>query len=205
MMMIISINDDDNDDNKTGNIYIIHPLFTCARRLWEAFKRCGSGLFFYCANTTTRPRKQGTLFFYLEETTASQEGNGQKPSEIKTYSDFAKRKRDPSSSIFVILSVTTSSSKKIVDPGNGETNKFSAFNVNRTAWLTPIFNTPLCLFKHLEISNGSNGHSKFTSHGSSSSIRASMHPGLSNKKVNWHAALSSSFFFFFIKVFCWLT
>jgi hypothetical protein len=32
-----------------------------------------------------------------------------------------------------------------------------------------------------------------------------MHPGLSNKKVNWHAALSSSFFFFFIKVFCWLT
>lgn len=77
--------------------------------------------------------EQGTLFFYLEETTASQEGNGQKPSEIKTYSDFAKRKRDPSSSIFVILSVTTSSSKKIVDPGNGETNKFSAFNVNRTA------------------------------------------------------------------------
>ena len=112
----------------TGNIYIIHPLFTCARRLWEAFKRCGSGLFFYCANN------KGTLFFYLEETTAeSQEGNGQKPSEIKTYSDFAKRKRDPSSSIFVILSVTTSSSKKIVDPGNGETNKFSAFNVNRTA------------------------------------------------------------------------
>lgn len=86
--------------------------------------------FFYCANNNT---KQGTLFFYLEETTASQEGNGQKPSEIKTYSDFAKRKRDPSSSIFVILSVTTSSSKKIVDPGNGETNKFSAFNVNRTA------------------------------------------------------------------------
>ena len=84
--------------------------------------------FFYCAFNN-----KGTLFFYLEETTASQEGNGQKPSEIKTYSDFAKRKRDPSSSIFVILSVTTSSSKKIVDPGNGETNKFSVFNVNRTA------------------------------------------------------------------------
>lgn len=130
MMMIISINDDDNDDNKTGNIYIIHPLFTCARRLWEAFKRCGSGLFFYCANNNTN---KALFFFYLEEMTASQEGNGQKPSEIKTYSDFAKRKRDPSSSIFVILSVTTSSSKKIVDPGNGETNKFSAFNVNRTA------------------------------------------------------------------------
>ena len=59
MMMIISINDDDNDDNKTGNIYIIHPLFTCARRLWEAFKRCGSGLFFYCANNNTNK----ALFF----------------------------------------------------------------------------------------------------------------------------------------------
>ena len=53
MMMIISINDEDNDDNKTGNIYIIHPLFTRARRLWEAFKRCGSGLFFIVRTTTT--------------------------------------------------------------------------------------------------------------------------------------------------------
>lgn len=79
--------------------------------------------FFYCAFNN-----RGTLFFYLEE-----KGNGQKPSMIKTYSDFAKRKRDPSSSIFVILSVTTSSSKKIVDPGNGETNKFLAFWVKRTA------------------------------------------------------------------------
>ena len=43
----------------TGNIYIIHPLFTCARRLWEAFKRCGSGLFFYCANNNTNK----ALFF----------------------------------------------------------------------------------------------------------------------------------------------
>ena len=88
--------------------------------------------FLLCEHNNTTPKTRHS-FFYLEETTASQEGNGQKPSEIKTYSDFAKRKRDPSSSIFVILSVTTSSSKKIVDPGNGETNKFSAFNVNRTA------------------------------------------------------------------------
>lgn len=50
-----------------------------------------------------------TLFntiFYLDDA-----ANGQKASMVITYSTFAKRNRAPSSTIFVILSVTISSFK----------------------------------------------------------------------------------------------
>ena len=49
--------------------------------------------------------------FYLEEAATVSQGKGQNPSAIKTYSEFANLKREPSSTNFVILSVTISSSR----------------------------------------------------------------------------------------------
>ena len=49
--------------------------------------------------------------FYLEEAATVSQGKGQNPSAIKTYSEFANLKREPSSTNFVILSVIISSSR----------------------------------------------------------------------------------------------
>ena len=109
MMMII-----------TGNIYIYNTSIIHMRSAaLGSFQTLWFWSFFYCAFNN-----RGTLFL-----------SGRKRQRAETFGDqnvlgFRETQRDPSSSIFVILSVTTSSSKKIVDPGNGETNKFLAFWVS---------------------------------------------------------------------------
>ena len=79
----------------------------CREEAWRVAHELVYFFLFLCVGVCVTAQRH----FHLEEAATVSQGKGQNPSAIKTYSEFANLKREPSSTNFVILSVTISSSR----------------------------------------------------------------------------------------------